>query len=204
MSHASSEVTTSVAAIATGVTLSPVSMGKWITNGSAQAERHAGDRIMGPFPWTDPIAIRGAQLKPLEDRKRIATRCLPVRNAGGRVSWITKLEIQRSETNVDETSGALVPLLRSLQTLLTSVNAVTMAIQCHKVVIYAPTLNSRYSSLFPVPVESNNVNPRPTGGGAISSPPSGILAISSKPMQISPPYLQYPLSQHFYSIVLKF
>ena len=43
-------------------------------------------------------------------------------------------------------------------------------------------------------------NPRPTGGGAISSPPSRFLAISSKPMQLSPPNLQYPLSQHFYTL----
>ena len=43
--------------------------------------------------------------------------------------------------------------------------------------------------------------PRPTGGGgAISSPPSGFLAISSKPMQVSPPNLQYPLSQQFYTL----
>ena len=38
------------------------------------------------------------------------------------------------------------------------------------------------------------------GGGAISSPPSGFLAISSKPMQVSPPNLQYPLSQQFYTL----
>ena len=44
------------------------------------------------------------------------------------------------------------------------------------------------------------INPRPTGGGAISSPPSGFLAISSKPMQVSPPNLQYPLSQQFYRL----
>ena len=44
------------------------------------------------------------------------------------------------------------------------------------------------------------INPRPTGGGAISSPPSGFLAISSKPMQVSPPNLQYPLSQQFYTL----
>ena len=37
-------------------------------------------------------------------------------------------------------------------------------------------------------------------GGAISSPPSRFLAISSKPMQLSPPNLQYPLSQHFYTL----
>ena len=40
----------------------------------------------------------------------------------------------------------------------------------------------------------------PLGGGAISSPPSRFLAISSKPMQVSPPNLQYPLSQHFYTL----
>ena len=44
------------------------------------------------------------------------------------------------------------------------------------------------------------VNPRPTGGGAISSPPSRFLAISSKPMQVSPPNLQYPLFQHCYTL----
>ena len=40
----------------------------------------------------------------------------------------------------------------------------------------------------------------PLGGGAISSPPSRFLAISSKPLQVSPPNLQYPLSQHFYTL----
>ena len=40
----------------------------------------------------------------------------------------------------------------------------------------------------------------PLGGGAISSPPSGFLAISSKPMQVSPLNLQYPLSQQFYTL----
>ena len=46
------------------------------------------------------------------------------------------------------------------------------------------------------------VNPRPHwgGGGAISSLPSRFLAISSKPMPVSPPNLQYPLSQHFYTL----
>ena len=48
------------------------------------------------------------------------------------------------------------------------------------------------------------VNLRPTGGGAISSPPSRFLAISSKPMQVSPPNLQYPLSQHFYTLCENF
>ena len=43
------------------------------------------------------------------------------------------------------------------------------------------------------------VNPPPTGG-SISSPPSRFLAISSKPIQVSPPNLQYPLSQHFYTL----
>ena len=40
----------------------------------------------------------------------------------------------------------------------------------------------------------------PLGGGAISSPPSRFLAISSEPLQVSPPNLQYPLSQHFYTL----
>ena len=35
--------------------------------------------------------------------------------------------------------------------------------------------------------------------GGISSPPR-FLAISSKPMQLSPPNLQYPLSQQFYTL----
>ena len=44
-------------------------------------------------------------------------------------------------------------------------------------------------------------NPRPTGGGGyFEPPPSRFLAISSKPMQVSPPNLQYPLSQHFYTL----
>ena len=37
---------------------------------------------------------------------------------------------------------------------------------------------------------------RRSGGGG-SKPPSRFLAISSKPMQVSPPNLHYPLSQHF-------
>ena len=62
---------------------------------------------------------------------------------------------------------------------------------------------SRSSSICFEPARRENhidVNPRPTGGGAISSPPSGFLAISSKPMQVSPPNLQYPLSQQFYTL----
>ena len=43
------------------------------------------------------------------------------------------------------------------------------------------------------------VNPRPTGGSYFE-PPSRFLAISSKSMQVSPPNLQYPLSQHFYTL----
>ena len=43
-------------------------------------------------------------------------------------------------------------------------------------------------------------NPRPTGGGGYFEPPSRFLAISSKPMQVAPPNLQYPLSQHFYTL----
>ena len=47
----------------------------------------------------------------------------------------------------------------------------------------------------------DDINPRPTGGGAISSPPPfRFLVISSKPMQVSPPNLQQPLSQHFYTL----
>ena len=37
----------------------------------------------------------------------------------------------------------------------------------------------------------------PLGGGYFE-PPSRFLAVSSKPMQVSPPNLQYPLSQQFY------
>ena len=44
------------------------------------------------------------------------------------------------------------------------------------------------------------INPRPTGGGGYFEPPSRFLAISSKPLQVSPPNLQYPLSQHFYTL----
>ena len=43
-------------------------------------------------------------------------------------------------------------------------------------------------------------NPRPTGGGGYFEPPSRFLAISSKPIQVSLPNLQYPLSQHFYTL----
>ena len=49
-------------------------------------------------------------------------------------------------------------------------------------------------------VDKPNLTRAPLGGGAISSPPSGFLAISSKPMQVSPPNLQYPLSQQFYTL----
>ena len=48
------------------------------------------------------------------------------------------------------------------------------------------------------------LNPRPTGGGAISSPTSRFLAISSKPMPLSSPNLQYPLSQQFYTLCENF
>ena len=44
------------------------------------------------------------------------------------------------------------------------------------------------------------INPRPTGGGGYFEPTSRFLAISSEPMQVSPPNLQYPLSQHFYTL----
>ena len=44
----------------------------------------------------------------------------------------------------------------------------------------------------------------PLGGGAISSPPSRFLVISSKPMQVSPRNLQYPLSQYFYTLWYNF
>ena len=45
-----------------------------------------------------------------------------------------------------------------------------------------------------------HINPRPTGGGGYFEPPSRFLAISSKPMHVSPPNLQYPLSQQFYTL----
>ena len=38
------------------------------------------------------------------------------------------------------------------------------------------------------------------GGGGLFQAPSRFLAISSKPMQVAPPNLQYPLSQHFYTL----
>ena len=48
---------------------------------------------------------------------------------------------------------------------------------------------------------SRFINPRLTGGGLFRAPPpSRFLAISSKPMQVSPPNLQYLLSQHFYTL----
>ena len=40
----------------------------------------------------------------------------------------------------------------------------------------------------------------PLGGGGLFRAPSRFLAISSKPMQVSPPNLQYPLSQQFYTL----
>ena len=43
------------------------------------------------------------------------------------------------------------------------------------------------------------INPRPTGGRGYFEPPSRFLAISSTPMQVSPPNLQYPPSQQFYT-----
>ena len=52
--------------------------------------------------------------------------------------------------------------------------------------------NSQFSLLI-----CKLVNQRPTGGGGYFEPPSRFFAISSKPMQISPPNLQYPLSKHF-------
>ena len=48
--------------------------------------------------------------------------------------------------------------------------------------------------------DASRLNPRPTGGGGYFEPPSRFLAISSKPLQVSPPNLQYPLSQHFYTL----
>ena len=50
----------------------------------------------------------------------------------------------------------------------------------------------------------NSLTRAPLGGGAISSPPSGFLAISSKSIQVSPPNLQYPLSQQFYTLCENF
>ena len=46
----------------------------------------------------------------------------------------------------------------------------------------------------------NKISRAPLGGGGISSPPSRFIAISSKPMQVSPPNLQYPLSHPFYTL----
>ena len=46
--------------------------------------------------------------------------------------------------------------------------------------------------------------PAPHWGAISSPPPSRFLAISSKPMQVSPPNLQYPLSQQFYTLCKNF
>ena len=40
----------------------------------------------------------------------------------------------------------------------------------------------------------------PLGEGGYFEPPSRFLAISSKPMQVSPPNVQYPLSLQFYTL----
>ena len=42
------------------------------------------------------------------------------------------------------------------------------------------------------------------GGGGYFEPPSRFLAISSKPMQVSPPNLQYPLSLQLYTLCENF
>ena len=58
-------------------------------------------------------------------------------------------------------------------------------------------MSRTFKSLDPTPF-----NPRPLGG--YFEPPSRFLAISSKLMQVSPPNLQYPLSQHFYTVCKNF
>ena len=60
-----------------------------------------------------------------------------------------------------------------------------------------PMAHAKHVKQLYVPI----VNPAPHWGrGAISSPLSRFLEISSKPLQVSPPNLQYPLSQHFYTL----
>ena len=59
-------------------------------------------------------------------------------------------------------------------------------------------------NLLPPPFPVRVLTRAPLGGGAISSPPSRFLAISSKPMQVSAPNLQYPLSQQLYTLCENF
>ena len=53
---------------------------------------------------------------------------------------------------------------------------------------------------FWLSVQPSMLTRAPLGGGYFEPPPSRFLAISSKPLQVSPPNLQYPLSQHFYTL----
>ena len=50
------------------------------------------------------------------------------------------------------------------------------------------------------PERASNLTRSSLGGGGLFRAPSRFLAISSKPMQLSPPNLQYPLSQQFYTL----
>ena len=49
-----------------------------------------------------------------------------------------------------------------------------------------------------------NLSRAPLGGLFRAPLPSRFLTISSKPMQVSPPNLQYPLSQQFYTLCSNF
>ena len=49
-------------------------------------------------------------------------------------------------------------------------------------------------------LRSGHLTRPPLGGGLFRATPSRFLAISSKPMQVSPPNLQYPLSYHSYTL----
>ena len=63
--------------------------------------------------------------------------------------------------------------------------------------------NTVFYSLFRNTNSFPNLTRAPLGGGYFE-PPSGFLAISSKPMQVSQPNLQYPLSQQFYTLCSNF
>ena len=68
-------------------------------------------------------------------------------------------------------------------------------------VIWMPPTSTHHSfGRHPWGVHGAPLNPRPTGGLFRAPPPSRFLAISSKPMQISPPNMQYPFSQQFYTL----
>ena len=69
------------------------------------------------------------------------------------------------------------------------------------ILIPDPRRNSLYASMYRKALQLCLIR-APQGG--YFEPPSRFLPISSKPMQVSPPNLQYPLSQYFLHIVVKF